>query len=125
MYLPDTHIVSGLRRPKPHGAVLEWIHDATDADLHISAATIGAIQAGIAVTRQHDEAKAAELERWLAQVSDTFNIMSMDAPTFHQWAQLMHVRSETRFEAAMIAATARVHKFRVVTRNIGTSSTST
>jgi toxin FitB len=63
MYLLDTNVVSELRKPKPHGAVLQWIQDASDVDLHISAVTIGEIQAGIELTRDQDEAKALELAR--------------------------------------------------------------
>jgi toxin FitB len=118
MYLLDTNVVSELRKPKPHGAVLQWIKDAADADLHISAVTIGEIQAGIEVTREQDEEKASELEQWLAQVAETFNIFSMDAQTFREWARLMHRSSDTLYEDAMIAATARVNKLTVVTRNV-------
>jgi toxin FitB len=42
----------------------------------------------------------------------------MDAPTFRLWAKLMHRRSDTLIEDAMIAATARVHGLQVVTRNV-------
>ncbi len=118
MYLLDTNVVSELRKPKPHGAVVQWIQDAADADLHISAVTIGEIQAGIEVTREQDEEKALELEQWLAQVSETFNIVAMDAQTFREWARLMHRSSDTLYEDAMIAATARVHNLIVVTRNV-------
>ena len=118
MYLLDTNVVSELRKPKPHGAVVQWIQDAADADLHISAVTIGEIQAGIEVTRDQDEEKAAELEQWLAQVAETFNVVPMDAQTFREWARLMHRSSETLYEDAMIAATARVYKLTVVTRNV-------
>ena len=45
----DTSVVSELRRPRPHGAVLAWLEEVPDADPHLSAATIGEIQAGIAV----------------------------------------------------------------------------
>ena len=114
----DTNVVSELRKPKPHGAVVQWIQDAADADLHISAVTIGEIQAGIEVTREQDEEKALELEQWLAQVSETFNIVAMDAQTFREWARLMHRSSDTLYEDAMIAATARVHNLTVVTRNV-------
>jgi toxin FitB len=62
MYLLDTNVVSELRRRKPHGAVLAWIARVSDVDLHISAMTIGEIQAGIEVTRRQDAAKARELE---------------------------------------------------------------
>ena len=118
MYLLDTNVVSELRKPKPHGAVVQWIQDAADSDLHISAVTIGEIQAGIEVTREQDETKAAELEQWLAQVAETFNVIAMDAQTFREWARLMHRASDTVYEDAMIAATARIHKLTVVTRNV-------
>jgi hypothetical protein len=42
----------------------------------------------------------------------------MDAATFREWARLMHKASNTLFEDAMIAATARVHHLTVVTRNV-------
>jgi predicted nucleic acid-binding protein len=118
MYLLDTNVVSELRKPKPHGAVVQWIQDAQDSDLHISAVTVGEIQAGIEVTREQDEAKASELEQWLAQVAQTFNVIAMDAKTFMEWARLMHRASDTVYEDAMIAATARVHNMTVVTRNV-------
>lgn len=118
MYLLDTNVVSELRKPKPHGAVLQWIQDVSDADLHVSAVTIGEIQAGIELTRDQDEPKAAELEQWLEMVSDTFNVVPMDAQAFRVWARLMHKASDTLYEDAMIAATAKIHKFTVVTRNV-------
>jgi predicted nucleic acid-binding protein len=118
MYLLDTNVVSELRKPKPHGAVLQWIQDTADADLHVSAVTIGEIQAGIEITREQDAAKAAELERWLGQVATTFNVLPMNAAAFREWARLMHRASDTLYEDAMIAATARVHQLTVVTRNV-------
>jgi predicted nucleic acid-binding protein len=118
MYLIDTNVVSELRKPKPHGGVVQWIQEAADADLHVSAVTIGEIQAGIELTREQDAAKAAELERWLGQVAASFNVVPMDAPAFREWARLMHRRSNTLYEDAMIAATARLHGFTVVTRNV-------
>jgi predicted nucleic acid-binding protein len=118
MYLLDTNVVSELRKPKPHGAVLQWIQDAADADLHLSAVTIGEIQAGIELTRDQDEAKALELEQWLERVAGTFNVIPMDAQAFRVWARLMHKASNTLYEEAMIAAIAKVHKLTVVTRNV-------
>lgn len=41
----------------------------------------------------------------------------MDAATFREWARLMHRQSDTVYEDAMIAATARRHHLTVVTRN--------
>lgn len=118
MYLLDTNVVSELRKPKPHGAVVQWLQDAADTDLHISAVTIGEIQAGIELTRAQDETKATEIEQWLELVSTSYNVIPMDASAFRAWARLMHRASDTLYEDAMIAATARVHNLVVVTRNV-------
>jgi predicted nucleic acid-binding protein len=119
VYLLDTNVISELRKPRPHGAVVAWVESVEDAHLFLSAMTIAEIQAGIEITRDQDEAKAAELEAWLDQVAATYNVLPMDATTFRAWAKLMHRRSETFYEDAMIAATARVHNLTVVTRNVG------
>jgi predicted nucleic acid-binding protein len=80
--------------------------------------TLGELQAGIEVTRERDATKATEIEAWVDRVSETWNILPMDAATFRMWARLMHRRSDDLIEDAMIAATARVHGLRVVTRNV-------
>jgi predicted nucleic acid-binding protein len=117
MFLLDTNIVSELRKIRPHGAVVAWIESVADADLHLSAVTLGEIQAGIEITRDQDVIKAAEIEAWADQVAATYNVLPMDAATFRVWAKLMHRQSNTVYEDAMIAATAIVHKLTVVTRN--------
>ena len=119
MYLLDTNIVSELRKPRPHRAVVAWIEGTADADLHLSVVTLGEIQAGIEITREQDAAKAAELEAWADQVGTSYNVLPMDAATFRLWAKLMHRQSNTSYEDAMIAACALVHKLTVVTRNVG------
>ena len=118
MYLLDTNVVSELRRPRPHGAVPDWIADVPVEQLFVSAVTIGEIQAGIEITREQDEAKAEELEGWLDKVLASYGVLPMDAPAFREWARLMHSMSDTISEDAMIAATAIVHRLTVVTRNV-------
>jgi toxin FitB len=118
MYLLDTSVVSELRRVRPHGAVLAWLESVGDEDLHLSAVTIGELQAGVEITREQDPDKAAEIEAWLEQVAESYNILSMDARTFRSWARLMHRRSDPLIEDAMIAATAAVHNLTVVTRSV-------
>lgn len=118
VYLLDTNVVSELRRPRPHGAVLEWIGDVAAEQLFVSAVTIGEIQAGIEITREQDGAKAEELEAWLDLVLACYGVLAMDAAAFREWARLMHRRSNTVTEDAMIAATAIVHRLTVVTRNV-------
>ena len=118
MYLLDTNVVSELRRNKPHGAVVAWIQSIDDKDLYLSAVTLAEIQAGIEITRDQDEQRAAELEAWLDQVAVTYNILSLDGEAFRAWAKLMHKTSDTLYEDAMIAAIATVNKLVVVTRNV-------
>jgi hypothetical protein len=62
MYLLDTNVVSELRRRRPHGAVVAWLQDVADVDLHIAAVTIGELQAGVELTREQDPGRAAEIE---------------------------------------------------------------
>jgi predicted nucleic acid-binding protein len=118
MYLLDTNILSELRRPRPHGAVLAWLEKVAENDLYLSAVTIGEIQAGIELTRLQDAAKAAEIEAWLDAVMATHRVLPMDGPCFRRWAQLMHGRPDRLMEDAMIAATALVHGLTLVTRNM-------
>ncbi|MBA4178602.1 MAG: VapC toxin family PIN domain ribonuclease [Leptothrix sp. (in: Bacteria)] len=118
MYLLDTNIVSELRKPRPHGGVVAWLQATEDAELYLSAVTLGEIQAGVELTRDQDASKAAEIEAWLDLVAQSYNVLPMDGTTFRTWARLMHRRSDTLYEDAMIAATATVHKLTVVTRNV-------
>lgn len=118
MYLLDTHVISELRRPRPHGAVVAWLQRVPDQDLHVAAVSLGEIQAGIEITRDQNPAKAEEIERWADQVAATYNALPMDGETFRIWARLMHRRSDTLYEDAMIAATALRHHLQVVTRNV-------
>jgi len=117
-YLLDTNVVSELRKQRPHGAVLAWLNSQDDADLHLSAVTLGEIQAGIELTREQDASKADEIETWLALVAEAYNVVPMDAAAFRAWARLMHRKSDTLYEDAMIAATAQVQGLTVATRNV-------
>ncbi|MDR3352710.1 MAG: type II toxin-antitoxin system VapC family toxin [Zoogloeaceae bacterium] len=116
-FLLDTNVVSELRKPRPHGAVLAWIETIPDTSLRLSAVTLGEIQAGIEITREQDPDKAAEIEAWAQQIATLYNVLPMDAETFRLWAKLMHRQTNTVYEDAMIAATAMQHALTVVTRN--------
>ena len=118
MYLLDTNVVSELRRARPHGAVLQWISGVASEQLYLPAVVVGEIQSGIEMTREQDAAKAHELEIWLDRILETYVVVPMTAAAFREWARLMHSRSRSFIEDAMIAATAIVNNLIVVTRNV-------
>jgi predicted nucleic acid-binding protein len=116
-FLLDTNVVSELRKHKPHGAVLAWLHGLREEQLFLSAVTLGELQAGIEVTRRQDPAKAADIERWVDQLEASYQVLPMDSACFREWGRLMDGKSDHLLEDAMIAATARTHDLIVASRN--------
>jgi toxin FitB len=117
MYLLDTNIVSELRKNRPHGGVLAWLDSVDRDDIFLSVITLAEVQAGIEVTRRQNPLKAAEIEAWLDQLPDLYKVLVMDVRTSREWARLMDGQPPHLSEDAMLAATARVHRLTVVTRN--------
>lgn len=118
LYLLDTNVVSEQRKSRAHGRVVAWLESIDDAQLFLSAVTLGEIQAGIELTREQGAEKAGEIEAWLELLSGAYNVLPMDAATFRAWARLMHRKSDTLYEDAMIAATAKVNGLTIATRNV-------
>src|SRR3546814_12566013 len=126
MFLLDTNIVSELRRARPHGAVLAWLEAQEDADLYLSAVTLGEIQAGIEITRTQDPLRAAQIEAWADELASVWNILSADVAIFRLWAKLMHRQPDHLYEDALIAATAQIHNLtRSEERRVGKACVST
>jgi predicted nucleic acid-binding protein len=63
-YLLDTNVVSELRKPRPHGAVTEWLKGLESGQSFLSAVTLGELQAGVDKTRHQYPLKAQAIERW-------------------------------------------------------------
>jgi predicted nucleic acid-binding protein len=116
-YVLDTNVVSELRKPRPHGAVVAWFSDLNASQIFLSAVTIGELQSGAERVRKRDLAKASEIESWIGQLVESFQILPMDAMCFREWARLMEGKPDHLFEDAMIAASARIHHLVVATRN--------
>lgn len=118
MYLFDTNVISELRRPKPHGAVVKWV-EAIDPGLwHLSAASVREIQSGIERLRDNDAQKAIEIESWLDDLLHRMDVLAMDGETFRICARIMHRKTKDAMEDAMIAATAVRHGLILATRNV-------
>ena len=116
-YLLDTNIISELRKMRPHGAVTAWISAMEEARLFVSAVTLGELQVGIERTRRQDPLKASELERWVDRVPAVYRVLPMDIACFREWGRIMDKKPPELLQDAMIAATARVHRLIVATRN--------
>ena len=116
-YLLHTNVVSELRKPKPHGAVLGWLSELHESQIYLSAVTIGELQAGVERTRAQDPQKATQIQLWIDLLEDSYQVLPMDALCFREWARLMYGKPDDVLEDAMIGATARVHELTVATPN--------
>ncbi len=116
-YLLDTNVISELRKMRPHGALTAWFSAMEESRLFVSAVTLGELQVGVEKTRRQDPLKAEEIERWVDQLATTYEVLPMDAPCFRECARIMHNKRPGLLQDAMIAATARIHRLIVATRN--------
>jgi toxin FitB len=118
MYLLDTNVISEIRKPRPHGAVLAWFRRQTEENLQLSAVTVLELQRGAERTRQQDRLRAENIDHWIDQISIALPIIALDTRIAREGARLMVGKSEDLFEDAMLAATARIHRLTVATRNL-------
>ncbi len=77
-YLLDTNVLSELRKPKPHGAVVAWLRDLREKQVFLSAVTLGRLQAGVERTRHQDPPKANQIEAWVDR-------LGLLVPQGHHW----------------------------------------
>lgn len=74
MYLLDTNVISELRKPKPHGAVVASLEPVPNSELFLSDVTLGEIQAGIELTREQDTDKAKDIEACVDLAASRYNV---------------------------------------------------
>lgn len=121
MFLLDTNVLSELRRrERTHPKVAAWADTVHASDLFLSAITILEIEAGTLQLARRDAAQGAVLRNWIdGKVMPAFadRILPIDTAVAQRCAQL-HVPDPRAERDALIAATALVHRMRVVTRNV-------
>jgi hypothetical protein len=118
MYLLDTNVISEMRKPRPHGAVLAWLRLQPHDALSVSAMTLLELQQGAERTRRQDAAAAQRIDVWINQIASAFSVLPLDGAICREGARLLAGKSEDLFEDGLIAATARVHHLTVATRNL-------
>jgi toxin FitB len=116
-YLVDTNIISEIHKPKPHGGVLAWFGGLRDEQVCVSAVTLCELQDGIERTRKQNPEKALAIEEWVDELEHSADVLPMDGRCFREAARMMVGRQGDLFYDVMIAATARLHKLTVATRN--------
>ena len=119
MFLLDTNVVSELRKPQAHPAVVAWAGSIPAYKLYISAITLLEIETGILRLERRDPVQALPLRIWLdSHVTPAFagRVLSVDASVARRCAHL-HVPDRSNECDALVAATALVHDMTLVTRN--------
>jgi predicted nucleic acid-binding protein len=121
-YLLDTCALSELVKSTPDAHVIRWFEARKAHELCISAMTWGELQRG--VTRLPESKRRSELTLWLQQLETGFEdrILAFDKNVSRVWAH-MTAQAETQGKSmaafdSIIAATARAHDCKLVSRNV-------
>ncbi len=117
-YLLDTNVVSELRKRTPDRRVVSWYDEVSSGELFISVLTLGEIRLGIERLRRKDSAQADHLEHWLTGLREIYadRIVHLDDPTAQEWGRI-NVPDPLPIIDGLLAATARVRGWALVTRN--------
>jgi len=121
--LLDTCVLSELHHPAPHPGVRRVVAEAASEDLFLSVISIGEIAKGIALLRESHRKRG--LSAWLQALERDYadRLLAIDLETSHLWGELTAAAQKIGkvIPAAdgLIAATARRHGLRLVTRNTG------
>jgi hypothetical protein len=123
-YLLDTNIISNLVKPVPSEALLWWMGEQLDDNLHISAWTVAEIRRGILVAPAGRKQQA--LEDWFSGPEGPLALFAGRVLPFDDRAALAWARLMAKGTAAgrprnaldmIVAAMAEVHDCMIVTDN--------
>ena len=125
MFLLDTNVLSELRRAdRADARVAAWARSVDHLQFYLSAMTILEIEAGTLLLARRDLQQGLVLRTWIDEhVLPAFDgrVLAVDTVVAQRCAQL-HVpdcRPEHHLERdALIAATALMHRLKLVTRNV-------
>jgi predicted nucleic acid-binding protein len=123
--LLDTNVVSELRKREPNPNVLAWYATVDSADLFLSVLTIGEIRLGIERLRRKDPAQAVTIEGWLHGLRTRYrdHLIDVDAAVAEEWGR-MNVPDPLPVIDGLLAASAKIRDWTLVTRNVNDLSTS-
>jgi toxin FitB len=119
-YLIDTNIISEVRkgaRCDPY--VAAWFASINDEDVYLSVLVLGEIRKGIERARRTDPAQARALDTWLFTIKQSYGerILPIDQIVADEWGSMNATRPVSTVDS-LLAATAKVHRMTLATRNI-------
>ena len=119
MILPDTMVLSELRKARPNTSVITYLNAQLPNTVFLSAMTVGEIGAGIEKQRDISPEFAEQLAQWLMLMELQFaqHILPVTPAIAKLWGRLCF-QTGNKGTDNLIAATALVHNLLVVTRNI-------
>lgn len=119
-FLLDTNILSETKKRTPDRGVDQWFALTPDNQLHVSVLTLGEIGKGITQKRERgDQRQAAVFESWLADIVIRYGdrIAPVTSEIAREWGA-QSTRQPISVVDGLIVATARVHGWIMVTRNV-------
>ena len=119
-YLIDTNVISEVRKGvRCNPNVTAWFEAVDDDSLYLSVLVLGEIRRGVERSRSKDPRKARALESWLISVSTSYasRILPVDDAVANEWGRMSAHRPVSTVDA-LLAATAKVNRMTLVTRNI-------
>ena len=118
-YLLDTTVVSEIRKKVPDPGVSAWLVSVPDDELFLSVLVVGEIRQGIERLARPDLVQAEVFELWLSQLVRDYGdrIVPITAPVAEAGGRL-NVPDPVPVVDGLMAATALVHGWTLVTRNV-------
>jgi hypothetical protein len=111
-------VVSELRRPRPNAGVVAWFDTVSSTELWLSVLVLGEIRQGVEQLARRDADQAATYQKWLTELGDSFadRLVPVTAEIADLWGRL-NVPDRLPAVDGLLAATALVHGWTLVTRN--------
>ena len=119
-YLIDTNILSELRkRERCDPNVAAWYASTRADELFLSVLVLGEVRRGAERLKKRDPAQARAVERWLILAVDQFGdrLLHVDRWVSEEWGRI-DARTTVSPIDGLLAATAQVKGFTLVTRNV-------
>ena len=118
-FLLDTNVVSEIRKKAPDRGVATWFASVPADKLFLSVLVVGEIRQGITRLVRRDPAQAEIFQRWLSQLVDGCGdrIVPITVRIAEAWGRL-NVPDPVPVVDGLLAATALVHDWTLVTRNV-------